>query len=429
MKNYNLTLLQKMGMNNELKQKMLEAEGVKGVGVYLTLDHMLRHTKDYRIRIAIVPSIALNLHVSMRYVLKIIKEYGLFVIDGEEFYSPEITDLMLRLRVKIFQSKEKKLQSIETKKKSLIENVELKEVKKEIATAIKNLNDSKLKTLEAQTKINYISQFKLREREKEKRENASGGRQKNPLAARNFSQQDVIQNGIEPLNEADGQNIDNDSYQKNGSQTTPDNLGCMNIDNSSSGQAKSNSGQAKPSSDKTRRSSGRVDYSGGEVNVLQAAESLQGNGPLPIKNALQRCGEVKLWSDWADEMLIDNAYMELMAMHSHLGKRFIENRKRIVELFKNHVESYSKYDGLITQNDVRYYFANFLRPESLTWKELVEKLQEEEEARKAADPYRFEKRVNGVRMYPGGGEIPDDATPRPSMYAVWSEISKSWVGK
>ena len=160
-----------------------------------------------------------------------------------------------------------------------------------------------------------------------------------------------------------------------------------------------------------------------------AAESLKSHGQIPIKSDLQHSGEVKIWSDWADEMVNEDAYMERIANYSRLGKWFMPHCKQIVELFKEHVEIYSTSDGLITQNDVKYYFANFLRPETPTWKWVIEKLKEEEEARKAADPYRYEKRVNGVRMYPGGGEIPYDATPRPSMYAVWSEISKSWVGK
>jgi len=172
-----------MGMNNELKQRMLEAEGLKGVGVYLTLDHVLRHIKNYRIRLSTVPSIAQNLHTSVRYIMKIVRNYGLFVIDGEEFYSPEITDLMLRVRIKVLQGKEKKLQNQNKKSKGLSEIQELKNIKKDISITTKELYDSRKAAANIRTMINTISQFKLRERERKKKERTPSAEEKKILWA------------------------------------------------------------------------------------------------------------------------------------------------------------------------------------------------------------------------------------------------------
>jgi len=479
MKKTDRQALRKMGINNKPLRDLLVAEGLMGVGALSYLNDLLRHSQNYRIRLSLLSGIALDTHTSVRYLLKIIKNYGLFVIDGDEFYSPEITNLMLRMKIKHFQIRENELQKNSPIKKSLSVATELNEVKKKLSITIKELNNCKIASLHACAKINTISQLRLREREKEKRETACGEIQKTQLAARKISQQATeegeteVLNQAEELNQRNGAASENDPNAGNHPNTGnhPNAGNDLNLENELAPVGDLNQAGELNQAEKIKQAdhqagnqlsrdhssgidhsatvdhssgvdhlatgdhsrrvmhSGRIDYSGGEVNVNQAAKTLQENGPLPIKNALQRCGEVKLWSDWADVMEQDDAYMERIAMHSRMGKRFITARKRVVELFKEHVETYSTSSGLFTLNDVKYYFASFMKPESLTWKWVNEKLREEEEARQVVDPYRFEMRVNGVRMYPGGGIIPDDATPRPSKYAVWSEVSQRWVGK
>ena len=361
MKNFKFFIQHTIGLTNKLVTDMISTEGLNGYGAYQILNGSLKHQENFRLPLSALSSIANEVKTSARYLLKIIKKYGLFVIDGDEFFSPELTDYMLRMKIKRYHNDKKSMQINTKKTKTGTEFKELNSVNKKVSNLRKILNDSKLKTFRVRANIYNYSQLKKRERdEEEKIAKRPAEKTKVSGAPRHFCQQEMEHHNM--------------------------------------------------------------------VNIPQMADSLQVNGPLPIVEALRRCSEIKTWTDWADEMERDDAYMELVAIHSGLRALFVANRKRIVELFKEHVKLYGKADGLITLSDVKYYFTNFMRSDTPTCKLLEKRLQDEEKARKAADPYRFESVSNGVREYPEGGVIPNDAPPRPSRYSVWSVPQRAWIG-
>ena len=472
MENADYCDLRKMVINNKSLEYLLFKEGLQGFGAYRYLNDLLRRSSNYRMRVSFLAVVATDLHTSLRYLLKIVKNYGLFVVDRDEFYSPEVTDMMLRVRLRNYKHLENKLHYIELKKKSLSVATELSKVKKKLSITIKELNDCKIASLRACAKINTISQLRLREREKEKRETASGEMQKSQLAARNISQHTIEEVDTEALNQADEVsrvdkinladevNPENDRNQVNGlnqkiglnrSDGTNQSNDSQNITSKSNFSANINhSGKINRKGDqvhqkkykinqaadktnravveinqkaneinqkaskinatpvKTLHSVGKVDYSSEEKNLNQAAKQIKENGLQSIKKILQGSGKTKLRSNWADEMERDDAYIEHIAMHSCLGKQFVKAHKRAVELIKKHEKTYSTSVGLITLNNVKYYLANLVSPESPIWRRIDEKMREVKEPQQVMEPDQFKKWMNCVKIYLGDDVISDE---------------------
>lgn len=138
---------------------------------------------------------------------------------------------------------------------------------------------------------------------------------------------------------------------------------------------------------------------------------------------------VESWEALVDEMQSGREWMDMIGMHSGLGKLFVAHQDRVVELFKNHIRLYDKGGGLLYLSHVRQYFANFLAEGSITCKKVKEALLSEfapANGNTATDAYRYEKLLDGQRTYLGH-PIPADAPPRPDALAVWDEHAAQWT--
>jgi len=192
MKNSYLFTQPLMELDNELIQNLIRKEGLKGYGAYIVLNDALRKLDGFRMPLSYLLFIAMEAHTTVKYLLKIIKNYGLYKIEHFEVFSPELTDYMLKLMIEKYEKRENELQYKSGKKKCLIKSQVLKSVKLQISNRNNNLNCSELASLRVGTKINTISQFNLREREKEKREKAVEKTQKCDGGVRNNSQQPLM---------------------------------------------------------------------------------------------------------------------------------------------------------------------------------------------------------------------------------------------
>ena len=134
------------------------------------------------------------------------------------------------------------------------------------------------------------------------------------------------------------------------------------------------------------------------------------------------------WSGYLTEAFNDRSWLECQAKHSGLGIRFVKYEKDIAGIFVNHVVTHGKGHGLLSVNDVKYYFANFVRQGTATCKRITEELDRLEEVEKANNPYPFETidPANGQRTY-FGKIIPAEAPPRPNNNAVWVEEMQKWM--
>lgn len=156
---------------------------------------------------------------------------------------------------------------------------------------------------------------------------------------------------------------------------------------------------------------------------------LETTAPNETGNNAEPVHPVGSWEALVDEMQSGREWMDMIGMHSGLGKLFVAHQDRVVELFKNHIRLYDKGGGLLYLSHVRQYFANFLAEGSITCKKVREALLSEfapKNGNNATDAYRHEKLLDGQRTYLGH-PIPADAPPRPDALAVWDEHAAQWT--
>ena len=127
------------------------------------------------------------------------------------------------------------------------------------------------------------------------------------------------------------------------------------------------------------------------------------------------------WEGWLNEALGERSWLELQAMHSGLGGAFLPYLEVISKTFREHVLRQGTEVTICSLRDVKSYFSNYIRQDSITNKHLREVIE------KAAttNVYRFEQLVDGQRTY-CGLTIPEGAPPRPAMTSVWDERKHCW---
>lgn len=146
-----------------------------------------------------------------------------------------------------------------------------------------------------------------------------------------------------------------------------------------------------------------------------------------VKESKKEEKKEKRWELLLDEIFEEQSWVEIQAMHSGMGGRFMEQLPEIIGFFKNHVRTYGKEYTILCDADAKSYFSNFIRLGSATRKVLDTHLAKQQCASKAADPYRYEQRnpLTEERSY-CGRPIPADAPPRPNENAVWNEELSAW---
>lgn len=117
--------------------------------------------------------------------------------------------------------------------------------------------------------------------------------------------------------------------------------------------------------------------------------------------------------------------MEVAGMHSGLGQLFVDNQKRILELFKLHLRLYGREEDLLFLEDIKRYFSNYVAAGSKSCRTLRATLLEDTRYAGGKNPNRFETIVGGKRTYMGHS-IPFYAPPRPDSSAVWDEAHRKW---
>ena len=128
------------------------------------------------------------------------------------------------------------------------------------------------------------------------------------------------------------------------------------------------------------------------------------------------------WERYVDELRNEQSWIELMAMRSGLGKSFVQRFDKVLQLFKEHVQSVAHESHIVSPSEAKRYFCFFNTPGSATFRKLVEELQ------KPVDKGKYKHEdvdpATGQRSY-CGVPIPSDAPPRPNEQAVWCE--GKWV--
>lgn len=154
-----------------------------------------------------------------------------------------------------------------------------------------------------------------------------------------------------------------------------------------------------------------------EKNIT-VVDSNIGGGQIPLKPIVG-------WEALVNEMALCEDYMNQAGVHSGLGGLYLRCRKRIVGLFKTHIQLQGKQENLLTLGDVKSYFTNFIAAGTVTNRKVREALQREKLEEERFDFHRFETVVDGQRSYLGH-LIPNDAPPRPDPSSVWDNLLKQW---
>ena len=84
---------------------------------------------------------------------------------------------------------------------------------------------------------------------------------------------------------------------------------------------------------------------------LQIVSPPEDRGQLPLQPVLP-------WEMLVDQMAESESYMESMAMHSCMGKLFVERQEEVIAAFKEHIRRFGREDGLLFLRDVKLYFGN-----------------------------------------------------------------------
>jgi len=138
--------------------------------------------------------------------------------------------------------------------------------------------------------------------------------------------------------------------------------------------------------------------------------------PQPICDWQRHLEALGTDSQWTDIACMKSGFGPLLKKHFGLAK----------EYFRKHVIAYGKGSTLATEQDVTYYFMSFIMSPT-TSKGLRQYLQAMEQSapEQAPDPYRYEQRLDGRRVY-NGHRIPHDAPPRPDAHSRWNDTLHRW---
>lgn len=80
---------------NDIKMLKLRRDlGMEGYGVYFAIIEVLRDQSEYKLNIDNIEDIAFELRVDTDKVNRIVRNYGLFIVDGGMFYSPSLLNRM-----------------------------------------------------------------------------------------------------------------------------------------------------------------------------------------------------------------------------------------------------------------------------------------------------------------------------------------------
>lgn len=309
---------------NQKIMRLIDELGMKGYGAYWVLQETLRMQKNYRAPMDTLNRIARRARVMPAFLLRIINNYDLFVVEEECFYSPG----MLR-----------RMRAYDTKTTPTLHQ----------DTPLEGANSLEI----SENTLPNARKEEKKERREEKKEKKKEEEEEILRQAQNDSRGSL--------------NGDTESQNDNESRLTPQQV---------------------------RRFVNGVDH----------------------------------WQEYIDEAFSDRSWLEVIAMHSGMGAKFMPRLPEIRDFFKRHVRTYGKEQTICSVADAKSYFGNFVRRGMPTQKALLAELAHRSARQVQNDPYRYEERdpQTGQRTYCGGLPIPEDAPPRPSENAVWSEELHEW---
>ena len=150
---------------------MVESEGAAGYGLYWGIMEYLRSQNNYRGDIRAIKGIARQLKCRADKAVRVLEEYGLFVIENATFYSPHLNEKMLPLEKKRAQRRTPKpVENVSANEQTLSQN---EETLSEKSNSLLKNEESLLKPSCNSLEINLASDKVKESKEKESKENTT----------------------------------------------------------------------------------------------------------------------------------------------------------------------------------------------------------------------------------------------------------------
>ena len=351
---------------------LIEKEGMKGYGAYWYIMERLELLPEPRASLKYLESFSKNQIKSLNYFRKIVLEYGLFIIYEDGYFKAD----------ELNPSQE----SIPKPSKSI------KKTAKNIGKLTKNdvkttKNDAKPAKNGAKTAKNDAKSAKNDAKSTENEQKSAGNLQK------------LSKNDAEESSKKSCKSLKTSSLQEC-REEYKENIKDIIITTTTEKEKEKN-----PAADD--------DADKSDIRSPQKP-------PQPIHH----------WEELVDGLSQDSGWVDIACMKSGYGMLMKTYFKEAVNFFKQHIRSYDKGSELLDMKEIHRYFVNFTSPGSRTSKQLHEHLEALNRQCRAKwpDPYRFEQRLDGQRIYQGC-PIPDDAPPRPDETAIWNATECIWISK
>ena len=129
---------------------MVETEGAAGYGLYWGIMEYLRSQNNYRGDIRAIKGIARQLKCRIDKAIRVLEDYGLFVIENATFYSPHLIEKMLPLEKKRAQRRTSKpMENVSQNEQTLSQNEQtLSEKTNSLSQNEESLSKASCNTLE-----------------------------------------------------------------------------------------------------------------------------------------------------------------------------------------------------------------------------------------------------------------------------------------
>ena len=397
---------------NNFKIMRLKSDiGYEGYGLYWALLENLRLQKNYSMPISFLPQLAVQLLTSVELLRDVVQKYELFVIDDEGFFFS--AGLIKRMR------------PLEEKRKA-------RDAKREYTeTAAPSPRPSRGRQRRRNTPSTSVVQQETTEPLPMEElfptaplepdltpDLALDATQNGTEKETEMHHSEVVQKSANELFESAQNNAQNSvqNNMQNSTKTTQNTL-LQNLDNE---RVATCSLEEESKVEKDKEKYGCCGTTTARMDACTTTTSIDAR--RRVRSDRSQTLPKSLWEIYISEAMGERSWLELQAMHSGMGLRFMECVPIIEETFKRHVRTYGTESRIHSLCDAKSYFSNFIKRGSSTHRIVEEALKKRTAT---INLYRYETLLNGRRTY-CGVDIPAEAPPRPNGTAVWDGALRVW---
>lgn len=133
------------------------------------------------------------------------------------------------------------------------------------------------------------------------------------------------------------------------------------------------------------------------------------------------------WTEHIHEIFEDKKWAKQMETCAALEPGFfVTYRDIMIKMFREHAILQTSDNNPMTLSEIKVYFSHFMRPDTHTYQQVKDKIEEIYYSRYMHMANGFESMSMDKQRYYMGLLIPDDAPPRPDKYSHWNYRTREW---